>query len=195
VHEQLWAPWRLGYIKGDDAKSQPVERPRNFLPGADPACFICSGVAEQADRENLIVHRTAQSVVILNRYPYNNGHLLIAPLRHKGRLEQLSAEEQLDSQELLAKFVAILEKLLNAEGFNIGLNLGKVSGAGLPGHLHWHVVPRWNGDTNFMSVLGGIDVIPQSLDALWQILTQQLRSEAVARGESVGGNKSETTPR
>jgi ATP adenylyltransferase len=106
-------------------------------------------------------------------------------------LEQLTADEQLDGQRLLGNYVAMIEKLMNAEGFNIGLNLGRVAGAGLPGHLHWHIVPRWNGDTNFMSVLGGIDVIPQSLDALWQILTEQLRSESDPRG----GDKSETTAR
>jgi ATP adenylyltransferase len=179
-HEQLWAPWRLGYIKGDDAKNQPVERPRTFLSGADSGCFICRGVAEAADRENLIVQRTDHSVVVLNRYPYNNGHLLIAPLQHKGRLEQLTDPEQLDGQKLLAQHVQLIEQLMNAEGFNIGLNLGRVAGAGLPGHLHWHIVPRWNGDTNFMSVLGATDVIPQSLDALWEILTAALRNPAAA---------------
>ena len=195
MHEQLWAPWRLGYIKGDDSKSQPVERPKNFLPGADPGCFICRGVAEQADRDNLIVHRSQHSVVVLNRYPYNNGHLLIAPLEHRGRLDELTADQMLDGQQLLARFVGLIEKLMNAEGFNIGLNLGRVAGAGLPGHLHWHIVPRWNGDTNFMSVLGAIDVIPQSLDALWELLTGALNGDVTQRSGSAGGTQAETKPR
>jgi ATP adenylyltransferase len=194
-HEQLWAPWRLGYIKGDDAKSKPVERPRAYLPGADEACFICRGVAEVADRDNLIVERTDHSVVVLNRYPYNNGHLLVAPLRHKGRLEQLTDAEQLDAQRLLAVYVQFIEKLMNAEGFNIGLNLGRVAGAGLPGHLHWHIVPRWNGDTNFMSVLGAIDVIPQSLEALWEILTETLHCAETSSGGQAGGAEPETPAR
>jgi ATP adenylyltransferase len=191
ANEQLWAPWRLGYIKGDTAKgdeqkSPQAERPKSYLSGAEPGCFICRGVAEGAaskrgddgsDHENLIVHRGATCCVVLNRYPYNNGHLLVAPLRHVGRLEQLSTEEQLESQQLLARFVVMIEKLMNAEGFNIGLNLGRVAGAGLPGHLHWHIVPRWNGDTNFMSVLGAIDVIPQSLDALWHLLREAQQAE------------------
>jgi ATP adenylyltransferase len=194
-HEQLWAPWRLGYIKGDEAKSQKTESPRQFLPGADPACFLCRGVAEQNDRDNLILHRTAQCVVVLNRYPYNNGHLLVAPLRHKARLDELSDAEQLDAQKLVAQFVRLIEQLMNAEGFNIGLNLGRVAGAGLPGHVHWHVVPRWNGDTNFMSVLGAIDVIPQSLDALWEILSEAATGKPVTSSGSVKGAGPETKAR
>lgn len=179
-HEQLWAPWRLGYILGDDKSAGPVERPRKFLPGADPECFICRGVAEQADRENLIISRGKHSIVILNRYPYNNGHLLVAPLAHKGRPEQLAADEQLEVQAVIARLVQVLEQRMKAEGFNIGLNLGRVAGAGLPGHLHWHVVPRWNGDTNFMPVLDAVRVIPQALDALWELLVEALKAQEVA---------------
>lgn len=169
-HEQLWAPWRLGYIQGDD---QPRPKPIDefeFLPGADPSCFICRGLADRADRENLLVERAGRSVVILNRYPYNNGHLLVAPVAHKARPDQLSEGELLEIQQVIVRYLGRLETLLGAEGFNVGLNLGRSAGAGLPGHLHWHVVPRWNGDTNFMAVLGGVDVIPQSLDALWLLL-------------------------
>ena len=172
-HEQLWAPWRLGYIKGDDAPPAPAAEP-SWLPGADHDCFICRASAEKNDRQNLLVHRGREAVVILNRYPYNNGHLLIAPKNHKGKLDQLTAGEQLESQQLLADLVGLLERLINAEGFNIGLNLGRLAGAGLPGHLHWHLVPRWNGDTNFMPVLAGVKVIPQSLDSLWELLSEAL---------------------
>jgi len=173
-HEQIWAPWRLGYIKGDKAEadkaSPKVER--NFLPGADETCFICRAVAESSDRENLLVRRDSVTVTILNRYPYNNGHLLVAPQRHLGRLDELSDETHVECMRVVADWVSTLERTMNAEGFNVGLNLGRVAGAGLPGHLHWHIVPRWNGDTNFMPVLAGVDVIPQSLDALWEMLSE-----------------------
>ncbi len=167
-HEQLWAPWRLSYIKGQD----PRPLPTNLPPGADSGCFIGCGLAESRDRENLIVARGQKSVVILNRYPYNNGHLLVAPLAHKAGLGDLSADEHLELMQLITRSVDTIRTLMNAEGFNVGLNLGRVAGAGLPGHLHWHVVPRWNGDTNFMPVLAGVDVIPQSLDACWEMLHQ-----------------------
>ena len=171
-HEQIWAPWRLGYIKGDKVAAEA--RAADLLPGADPDCFICRAVAEKADRENLVVARTRRSIVILNRYPYNNGHLLIAPQAHKAGPIDLEDEEHLEIQHEIVHFIGLLKQSMNAEGFNVGLNLGRVAGAGLPGHLHWHVVPRWNGDTNFMPVLAGVDVIPQALDALWQLLHQPL---------------------
>src|SRR5207342_2532225 len=110
----------------------------------------------------------ARSAVVLNRFPYNNGHLLVAPLAHKGRLDELDTTELLELQETLRRMIGVLDQAMTPDGYNVGLNLGRVAGAGLPGHLHWHIVPRWNGDTNFMSVLGAIDVIPQSLDALWE---------------------------
>jgi ATP adenylyltransferase len=171
-HEQLWAPWRLAYVAGDEQPARP--KPALTLPGADKDCFICCDVADNADRENLVVARGAETVVILNRYPYNNGHLLVAPQRHKGRLDELTPAEHLECQHTLAQLVAILERLIHAEGFNLGLNLGRVAGAGLPGHLHWHIVPRWHGDTNFMPALAGVKVIPQSLDALWELLHEAL---------------------
>jgi len=160
--EQLWAPWRLSYVT---APKRPDV--------ADP-CFICQGLAEAEDRQNLIALRTKASVVVLNRYPYNNGHLLVAPLTHKGKLNELTAEELLETQETLRRMVAVLDELMHPDGYNIGLNLGRVAGAGLPGHLHWHIVPRWHGDTNFMPVLGDVKVIVQSLDALWGYLVARL---------------------
>lgn len=178
LHEQLWAPWRLAYIKQDGDAAPADEFKFNFLPGADPECFICRAAAAEtlngssADRQLLVAHRSSASIVILNRFPYNNGHLLIAPLRHLARLDDLTSTESADLHVTMCDFVGRLEKLMNAQGFNIGLNLGRAAGAGLPGHLHWHVVPRWAGDTNFMGVLAGVEVIPQSLDALWQLLTR-----------------------
>jgi ATP adenylyltransferase len=131
-------------------------------------------LAANADRENLIAHRGARSVVVLNRFPYNNGHLLVAPNAHKGRLEELESGELLDLMEMVRRMVAVLQELITPDGFNIGLNLGRTAGAGLPGHLHWHIVPRWNGDTNFMPVLADAKVISQSLDSLWEMLAAKL---------------------
>jgi ATP adenylyltransferase len=173
-HEQLWAPWRLAYVSGEAAAEASQAKPKalKLLPGADADCFICRAVADVDDRGNLLVQRSEHSVVILNRFPYNNGHLLLAPLTHKGRLDELVDREQLDLQRLIGSYVGLIERLMNAEGFNIGLNLGRAAGAGLPGHLHWHIVPRWSGDTNFMPSLAGIRVLPQSLDALWEMLRE-----------------------
>lgn len=162
--DHLWAPWRLAYV------ANPQPKPAT---GHDE-CFICQGLAGSDDRANLIVHRTALSVVVLNRFPYNNGHLLIAPLAHKARPDELTADEMLDEQEVIRHMIRVLEKRMAPDGFNVGLNLGRVAGAGLPGHLHWHVVPRWNGDTNFMPVLTDTRVIVQSLDALYDLLREEL---------------------
>lgn len=170
-HEQLWAPWRLGYVKGD----RPVaERPVALPPGADAGCFMCRSAADTSDRENLVVYRGRHALAILNRYPYNNGHVLVAPREHLARLDQLPAETHAEISAMITEIVRIIERTMNAQGFNIGLNLGHVAGAGVPGHLHWHIVPRWSGDTNFMPVIAGIDVIPQALDAAWELLSVEL---------------------
>lgn len=175
-HEQLWAPWRLAYITGTDRPAEKPDGALAFLPGADRACFLCRAVADDAsaDRANLLVARGERTMTILNRYPYNNGHLLVAPLRHVGLLGDLDDAEHLALQRELARFVALLESSMNAEGFNIGLNLGRAAGAGLPGHLHWHIVPRWSGDTNFMSSVDAVRVIPQALEALWDYLREAM---------------------
>ena len=176
-HERLWAPWRLAYIKGvaDDARPAP-QKTLALLPGADADCFLCRAVADDDDRTNLVVHRGPHTIAVLNRYPYNNGHVLVAPRTHHGRLDQLADEVHIEAVLLLSRLVQLQEHGMNAQGFNIGLNLGHAGGAGVPGHLHWHLVPRWSGDTNFMPVLGGAKVISQSLDALWELLTQALAS-------------------
>ena len=174
-HEQLWAPWRLAYIKGELVQPRADTSTLELLPGADVSCFICRAAADRNDRPNLVVHRGRQVLTMLNRYPYNNGHLLVSPLTHKGRLDELTADEHAETADILTRFVSLLGELLNAEGFNVGLNLGRAAGAGVPGHLHWHIVPRWSGDTNFMPVLSDVDVISQSLDALWEMLAQKLR--------------------
>ncbi len=178
THERLWAPWRLAYVQGDK-KEQETETDAqllDFLPDADPECFICQAVVDSADSQRLVVCRTERTITILNRYPYNNGHLLIAPHRHRGRLDELTAEEQLALIQEIDRMLRLLEKVLRPQGFNVGLNLGHAAGAGLPGHLHWHIVPRWNGDTNFMPALAGVKVIPQSLETLWTLLSEELAS-------------------
>lgn len=160
THEQLWAPWRLSYIV-----TTKDDKP--------DGCFLCRYAAEpQADHENLVVARGKKTLTVLNRYPYNNGHLLVAPLTHKANLEDLDDEELLEGMQAVQRMTALIRRTMSAEGFNIGVNLGRIAGAGLPGHLHWHVVPRWSGDTNFMPVLTKVNVIPQSLEALYELLTQ-----------------------
>ena len=163
--DQIWAPWRLAYITRD-------QRPKE-----SDDCFICRGLAESDDRKNLIVERTPHGAVILNRFPYNNGHLLIAPSEHKGRLDDLSPDEALELQTTLSRMIRILEREMHPQGFNVGLNLGKVAGAGLPGHMHWHLVPRWDGDTNFMPVFSDVHVMSQSLDSLYDLLVAALKHD------------------
>lgn len=174
-HDRLWAPWRLEYVTGDSSSSQTPPEPLQWRAGAVEDCFLCRAAARyesvaESDRRLLVVDRTANAIVVLNRFPYNNGHLLISPLRHVGELGLMSDEEHLACMQLLAKFTSIYREKIRPDGFNVGLNLGRVAGAGLPGHLHWHLVPRWAGDNNFMPVLAGTRVIPQSLDALWELL-------------------------
>ena len=160
--DQLWAPWRAAYVTTPKA------------PSGDDPCFICQALARKEDRENLVLRREGNVAVFLNRFPYNNGHLLVTPSSHKARLDELSVDETSDIQRMIQKMVQILERAMHPQGFNIGLNLGKAAGAGLPGHLHWHIVPRWSGDTNFMPVLTDTRVIVQSLDALYGLLHEQL---------------------
>lgn len=128
------------------------------------------------DKETLILSREKHSFILMNRYPYNAGHLLILPYREVPDLEDLSDEELLCFTKTTLKAKRLLAKALNPNGFNIGINLGEAAGAGVPKHLHQHVVPRWSGDTNFMPVLGSTRVLPQSLEAMWEHLSQTLKS-------------------
>ena len=160
----------MPYILGEDEEAACEQGELDFLPGADPECFICQAVADADDRRRHVVCRGKQTLTLLNRYPYTNGHLLTAPTAHRPRLDDLSPAEHLELAEAVTSMVGLLEAVLHPHGFNVGLNLGQVAGAGLPGHLHWHIVPRWNGDTNFMSTLASVRVIPQSMEALWEAL-------------------------
>jgi ATP adenylyltransferase len=159
--DRLWAPWRMAYIAGG---GEP-KGPRNFIAFANESAD---------DRGNLVVQRTDRSIVILNRFPYNNGHLLVAPRRTAADLGELADGELLDLQTTLSQMIGVLRRTMRPDGFNVGLNLGRAAGAGLPEHLHWHVVPRWNGDVNFMTSCGDARVIVQSLDELWLLLRREL---------------------
>lgn len=151
--EKLWAPWRLEYIKNADKMKEE-------------GCIFCDLPEEgpENDRKNLIIFRGKRAFVILNKYPYNNGHLMVVPYRHTRSLEELDTEEKLELMDLLEKSVGVLEKAYAPHGFNIGMNLGRVAGAGIDEHIHFHIVPRWNGDTNFMPVVANTKVISASLD-------------------------------
>ena len=168
----LWAPWRLGYVQGDRA-AEPAPEPRAWRTGADRDCFLCRAAAADPahDRTLGVVERTARAVVVTNRFPYANGHLLVAPIDHRATLADLDDDTALDLQRRLAGWCTVIERTMQARGFNIGLNLGAAAGAGLPGHLHWHLVPRWPGDVNVMTSVAGVRVLPQALDALWDQLT------------------------
>ncbi len=172
--ERIWAPWRLSYVQPTD-QSQPDSSEKLSLPaGADPGCFLCQAGADPAGRSRWVIARGESSLAVLNRYPYNNGHILVAPIRHVGGLEDLTPAEHLEIAAMIARLVGVLRETLKAEGFNVGLNLGRIAGAGLPDHIHWHIVPRWLGDTNFMPSVAGVKVIPQSLEALWETLARRL---------------------
>ncbi len=145
--KRLWAPWRMAYIQ----------------EGKSEGCIFCDKPREKNLRTNLILAQTVHSVVMLNKYPYNSGHLLLAPKRHENQLSSLPQEEYRDLCETLRLSLDILRRALQPEGFNLGMNLGRSAGAGVEDHLHWHVVPRWEGDTNFMPVVGEARVIPQHL--------------------------------
>jgi ATP adenylyltransferase len=153
------------------------------LEKPDGGCFLCTaaavaGVAEF--RQRGILWQTEHSVVLMNLFPYNNAHLLIAPVAHKADMEELTREELTDLEVQTTECVRLLKRAVSAQGFNIGINLGKCAGAGLPGHLHQHVVPRWGGDTNFMGVVGEVRVIPQAISQLYAEL-MRVRSEMGAQ--------------
>lgn len=163
MNDSIWAPWRLAYIVSE--KEQP-------------GCFLCRGADTTDPRRHLVVHRTQRTLTVLNLYPYTNGHLLVAPLAHKATLAELDDDEMLQCNQVMQRMIEVLDDVLHPHGYNIGLNLGKVAGAGLPGHLHWHVVPRWEGDTNFMPALAAVRVIPQSLEALYDQMAAVLAKGA-----------------
>ena len=154
VVKNLWAPWRMQYIQ-------------NVL---EDGCFLCRAWESDNDPDNLVLWRGQRAFVILNRFPYSNGHLMVATVRHGQELTGLEDRELLELMQATARMQRVLEEVVRAQGFNIGFNLGRVAGAGLADHLHLHIVPRWEGDTNFMPVLGQVKVIPQALEELYHKL-------------------------
>ncbi|MGE5307611.1 MAG: HIT family protein [Deltaproteobacteria bacterium] len=155
--DRLWAPWRITYIRGTRKKGK--ER-----------CIFC---AARRDAKDYVLFKTARSVAMLNIFPYNNGHTMVAPLRHTGALQKLSRVEMEDLFLSVQRVMRVLDKVLAPQAYNVGMNLGRTAGAGIPGHLHVHIVPRWNGDTNFMPVTGGTKVISQSLDELYRTFVKE----------------------
>ena len=161
--EWLWAPWRMPYIREAAKTEAPSE------------CFFCDyAPAPKKDRANLVLKRGKTVFAVMNRYPYTGGHLMVAPYAHKGDLEPLGAEERAELLDLAIAMEGALKKVLKPHGFNLGLNLGRPAGAGVPGHVHLHLVPRWNGDTNFMTTVGNVKVIPQALLELYDELRAAL---------------------
>ena len=146
--QQLWAPWRMAYID-DGAK--------------EAGCIFCTKYRQEDLKAALVLTHSRHAVVMMNKYPYNNGHLLIAPKHHENSLASLAPEEYSDLSEVLRRAVEIVKTVLNPGGVNVGMNLGQCAGAGIEDHLHWHIVPRWEGDTNFMPVIGETRVMPQHL--------------------------------
>jgi ATP adenylyltransferase len=169
----LWAPWRIDYIQGLD--------PQQPKP-AGPGCFLCDAVEPNltADQlhERLVLVRDARGVLMMNRYPYTNGHLLAAPTAHAPDLSDMTAEQRAGLMELAELGGRLLQRAMNAQGLNIGMNIGRCAGAGVPGHLHLHIVPRWAGDVNFMEVTGRVRVIPQALEESYRALREALRVES-----------------
>ena len=145
--KHIWAPWRMRYIL--------MDKPER--------CILCEKPGESNDAQNYILYRGKKNFVILNSYPYNPGHLMITPYRHVANVEEFTRVELSEHFEMVSQSVKLLKDALNPEGFNIGMNLGKIAGAGIVDHYHTHIVPRWSGDTNFMSVLGDVRVIPEAL--------------------------------
>ncbi len=152
--EKLWAPWRMQLIES--------EKPSG--------CIFCKFFEEEDEHANLVLGKTASSYVVLNKYPYNNGHLMVIPSAHVASLEELSEEAYAELQRLLRTSIQVVKEVYGPDALNVGMNLGRAAGAGIAEHLHWHIVPRWTGDVNFMPVLAETRVIPEHLEASWQKL-------------------------
>jgi ATP adenylyltransferase len=152
--EQLWAPWRIEYIRAAKATG----------------CILCQKPRENDDQANFILYRGENNFVILNAFPYSPGHLMIAPYRHVANLQDLTDDEAMEHFDLVKKSLTLLKQVLKPDGFNLGLNVGKIAGAGIEEHLHTHIVPRWQGDTNFMPVLSDTRVISEGLAATYKKL-------------------------
>lgn len=163
----LWAPWRMQYI----------ERPSQ---GSSTGDIFLDLPAQGDDRANLILYRGTHAFIIMNAFPYTNGHLMVAPYRQVADIDRLNDDELLEINQLLAKAVRWIRKVYNPNGFNLGVNMGQAAGAGIPVHIHWHIVPRWNGDTNFMTTVGGVRVMPETLERSYERLIAAASEEETA---------------
>jgi ATP adenylyltransferase len=155
--KRLWAPWRAKYIE-------------NFSQEEDRKCLFCEKASSRNDKENFILYRSKECYIIMNLFPYNSGHIMIVPYKHTADINELSDEENLDIMRTIRKGIQALTKALKPHGFNIGANLGRVSGAGIAEHIHFHIVPRWNGDTNFMPIIGDTKVISEHIEDTYKKL-------------------------
>jgi len=168
----LWSPWRMEYILSEKKQG----------------CLFCKKLKEKKDRENLILYQSRYAFVIMNKFPYNNGHLMVVPKRHCIYLDQLNDDESQDLFLLLKTSIRILKRTLHPHGFNLGMNIGKIGGAGEK-HIHFHIVPRWIGDTNFMPVLGETKVIPEYLEKSYHRLHSAFKELLPTRKGQKGGRK------
>ena len=159
--ERIFAPWRIRYIEAPKYKG----------------CIFCDFPKENRDEERLIVYRGEKCFIILNNYPYNPGHVMVAPYRHFKEIEDISDDEALELIELTKKAVKVIKKVMKPDGFNIGINIGKVAGAGIEGHLHVHIVPRWEGDTSFMPVLADVKIITEAVQDTYKKLKKGFEDE------------------
>ncbi|MBI5546263.1 MAG: HIT domain-containing protein [Deltaproteobacteria bacterium] len=162
--QTLWAPWRMEYIKQDKPQG----------------CIFCTYPAQENDRANLVLGRSLHGFVMLNRFPYNSGHLMVIPRRHVSELSALPEAEYDDLQRLLRASVGVLFEVYRPEGMNVGMNLGRIAGAGIADHLHWHAVPRWGGDTNFMPVIGETKVMVEHLEGAYDRLRPRFEALGLA---------------
>lgn len=173
-HQNLWAPWRISYLKGliDD----PAKKAVDDGPGG---CFLCAAfdqIDEQAVRDRMILVTDERGSLMMNRYPYSNGHLLVSPKKHVADISDLTPAERSGLMELADLGNRLLRTAMHCQGVNMGMNLGRCAGAGVPGHCHMHLVPRWNGDSNFMQVVAGARVIPQALEESYEMLLEALKA-------------------
>ena len=155
--KHLWAAWRMKYISKAEAEE---------------GCIFCNALARPDNAENLIVARGAGTFLILNKFPYTSGHVMIVPFQHADSLELLDAPTRAEMMELVSRAIEVLRAVYNPQGFNVGINIGAAAGAGVPGHVHIHIVPRWGGDTNFMSTVGGVRVLPEELEQTYERIKQ-----------------------
>jgi len=154
--KRIWSPWRMKYVENHEKQE---------------GCIFCNALARPDNEENLIIKRSELAFVILNLYPYTSGHIMVAPMAHQPSLEFLDRDSRAEMMELVSQSIVVLKQIYNPQAFNVGANIGEAAGAGEPGHVHLHIVPRWTGDTNFMSTLGETRVLPEELEDTYQRIT------------------------